>query len=51
MSKSPSIQVEIAGEDRMYYKVALHNLSTKTVTAFRVDMPERGGVCLKKPEC
>ena len=27
----------------MFYKVALHNLSTKTVIAFRVDMPEREG--------
>jgi hypothetical protein len=43
MRKAPSIQVEIAGEDRMFYKVALHNLSTKTVTAFRVDMSEREG--------
>lgn len=42
MSKAPSIQVEIVGEDRMFYRVALHNLSTKTVIAFRVDMPERG---------
>jgi hypothetical protein len=43
MRKAPSIQVDIAVEDRMFYKVALHNLSTKTVTAFRVDMPEREG--------
>jgi hypothetical protein len=40
MSNAPSIQVEIVGEDRMFYKVALHNLSTKTVIAFRVDMPD-----------
>lgn len=42
MSRAPSIQVEIVGEDRMFYKVAPHNMFTKMVTAFRVDMPERG---------
>jgi hypothetical protein len=43
MSKAPSIQMEIVGEDRTFYKVALHNLSTRAVTAVRVDMPEENG--------
>ena len=43
MSKAPSIQMEIIGEDRTFYKVALHNLSTKAVMTVRVDMPEKDG--------
>jgi len=43
MSKAPSIQIEIVGEDRTFYKVALHNLSAKTVTAVHVAAPEKNG--------
>lgn len=43
MSKAPSIQMEIIGEDRTFYKVALHNLSTKAVMAVRVAMPDKDG--------
>lgn len=43
MSKASSIQVEIIGEDRTFYKLALRNLSTKAVTAVHVDMPEKDG--------
>ena len=36
----PSIKVEIAGEDREFYDVALHNTSLRGVTAVIVSMPE-----------
>jgi hypothetical protein len=36
VSRVPSIQVEILGEDRAGYKVSLHNLSSQGVTAFVV---------------
>jgi hypothetical protein len=36
VSRVPSIQVEILGEDRAGYKVSLHNLSSQGVTAFMV---------------
>jgi hypothetical protein len=42
MSKVPSVQIEITGEDRTFYKVAVQNLSTKGVTAFSVSMPANG---------
>jgi hypothetical protein len=42
LSKAPSIRIEIIGEDRTFYKVALHNLSAKGVTAIHLDMPENG---------
>jgi hypothetical protein len=42
-SKVPSVRIEITGEDRTFYKVALHNLSAKGVTALYLDMPETGG--------
>ncbi|SPE39060.1 exported hypothetical protein [Candidatus Sulfopaludibacter sp. SbA3] len=43
LSKAPSVQIEIVGEDRSFYKVVLHNLSAKGVTAFSLDMPEKDG--------
>ena len=43
LTKAPSVQMEIVGEDRTFYKVALRNLSAKSVTALRVDMPENVG--------
>ncbi len=42
-SKAPSVRIEIVGEDRTFYKVALHNLSAKGVTALSLDMPVKGG--------
>jgi hypothetical protein len=36
VSRVPSIQVEILGEDRAGYQVSLHNLSSQGVTAFVV---------------
>jgi hypothetical protein len=43
MTKAPSVEIEITGEDRVFYKVVLHNLSTKGVAAVRVDVPEKDG--------
>ena len=43
VSKAPSVQIEITGEDRTFYHVALHNLSTKVVTGFTVDLPRKDG--------
>ena len=43
LSKAPSVQIEIIGEDRVFYQVALHNLSRQAVTALSVDMPRKDG--------
>jgi hypothetical protein len=43
ISKAPSIQMEIIGEDQMRYKVVLHNLSGMTVTAFSIFTPSADG--------
>jgi hypothetical protein len=43
MSKVPSIRIEITGEDRTFYKVALHNLSKQAVMAVYLDMPGQNG--------
>jgi hypothetical protein len=43
ISRAPAIQMEIIGEDRTFYEVALRNLSTMAVTAFHIDMPEKDG--------
>jgi hypothetical protein len=40
VSKVPSVQFAIDGEDRMSYKLTLRNLSSKTVTACLIDIPE-----------
>jgi hypothetical protein len=43
ISKVPSVRIEITGEDRTFYKVAVQNLSAKGVTAFSVTMPGSSG--------
>lgn len=43
LSKAPSVRIEIIGEDRTFYKVAVHNLSAKAVTAVQLKMPEKNG--------
>lgn len=43
MSRAASIRLEIIGEDRTFYRLAVHNLSAKSVTAFRLGMPEKAG--------
>jgi hypothetical protein len=43
ISKASSVQIEIIGEDRMAWKVAVHNLSAKTVTAFSIFTPAFDG--------
>jgi hypothetical protein len=42
VSKAPSVRIEIVGEDRNSYTVAVHNLSQKIVTAFSVEMSGEG---------
>jgi hypothetical protein len=41
ISKAPSVRIEITGEDRTFYKVAVQNLSTKGVTGFSITMPAK----------
>ena len=48
ISKVPSVRIEITGEDRTFYKVAVQNLSTKGVTAFSVGMPGNGGSSIQR---
>lgn len=42
VSMVPSLRIEITGEDRTCYRVAVQNLSMKGVTAFSVSMPGNG---------
>jgi hypothetical protein len=37
LNEVPSIQPEILGKDRQGYRMALHNLSSRAVTAFLVE--------------
>jgi hypothetical protein len=41
ISKVPSVRFAIGGEDRTFYKLTLENLSSKTVTGYLVDMPQK----------
>jgi hypothetical protein len=40
LSKAPSLSIELTGEDRTFYRVALRNLSSKAVTAIGLAMQE-----------
>jgi hypothetical protein len=48
ISKVRSVRIEITGEDRTFYKVAVQNLSTKGVAAFSVNMPGSGGSSIQR---
>lgn len=43
ISKAASMQIDIAGEDRTFYKVMVHNNSLKAVRAFSIGVPEENG--------
>lgn len=43
MSKAPSIAFTIDGEDRVFYRLALRNLSQRVVSAVRVAAPQKDG--------
>ncbi len=43
LSKAPSLQIEVVGEDRVSWDLAVRNLSAKRVTAFSLVMPSANG--------
>jgi len=38
LSKAPSLRVELAGEDRTFYKLKVHNVSAKAVSSIMLEM-------------